>query len=110
MMSISAFCDGPWSMMQPGVLHQNTSRRSPKEIVLYVRVSTHRQPQAQTIEPQLERLHIHVAAHPEWHLADEHIYRDEGYSGAKLNWPGAAVALERGGEVKYRSRHAWTTV
>lgn len=48
------------------------------EIALYVRVSTSRQQQAQTIEMQLERLRAHVAQHPEWHLADEHIYRDDG--------------------------------
>jgi site-specific DNA recombinase len=90
-------------MMQPGVLHQHTSRRSPQEIALYVRVSTNRQPQAQTIEHQLERLHTSVAAPPEWHLTEEHIYRDDGYSGAKLNRPGldclrdraAMAALER---------------
>jgi site-specific DNA recombinase len=58
------------------------------EIALYVRVSTSRQQQAQTIEMQLDRLRAHVAQHPEWHLADEHIYRDDGYSGAKLNRPG----------------------
>jgi site-specific DNA recombinase len=58
------------------------------EIALYARVSTSRQQQAQTIDQQLDRLHAHVAQHPEWHLADEHIYRDDGYSGAKLNRPG----------------------
>jgi len=58
------------------------------EIALYVRVSTNRQQQMQTIEQQLERLHTSVAAHPEWHLTEEHIYRDDGYSGAKLNRPG----------------------
>jgi site-specific DNA recombinase len=29
-----------------------------------------------------------VAQQPDWHLADEHIYRDDGFSGAKLNRPG----------------------
>jgi site-specific DNA recombinase len=58
------------------------------EIALSVRVSTNRQQQMQTIEPQLERLHTYVAAHPEWHLTEEHIDRDDGYSGAKLNRPG----------------------
>jgi site-specific DNA recombinase len=72
-------------MKQPGVLHQNTSRRSPREIALDVRVSTNSQQQTQTIEHQLERLHTYVAAHPEWHLAEEHFYRDAGNSGAKLN-------------------------
>src|SRR5437867_8580699 len=58
------------------------------EIALYARVSTSRQQQAQTIDQQLDRWRAHVAQHPEWHLADEHIYRDDGYSGAKLNRPG----------------------
>ena len=58
------------------------------EVALYARVSTPRQQQQQTIEHQLSRLCDHVATHPEWHVAEEHIYRDEGYSGAKLNRPG----------------------
>src|SRR5439155_25095708 len=29
-----------------------------------------------------------MATHPESHVADDHIYRDDGYSGAKLNRPG----------------------
>jgi site-specific DNA recombinase len=58
------------------------------EVALYVRVSTSRQQQTQTIEQQLARLLAHVAAQPEWHLAEEHIYRDDGYSGGKLNRPG----------------------
>ena len=58
------------------------------EIALYVRVSTSRQQQAQTIDQQLDRLRAHVATQPTWHLAEEHIYRDDGYSGANLNRPG----------------------
>jgi len=58
------------------------------EVALYVRVSTSRQQQAQTIEQQLERLRAHVVAQPDWHLSEEHIYRDDGYSGAKLSRPG----------------------
>jgi site-specific DNA recombinase len=58
------------------------------EIALYVRVSTSRQQQTQTIEQQIDRLQAHVATQPGWHLAEEHIYRDDGYSGAKLNRPG----------------------
>src|SRR6266540_2706513 len=68
--------------------HQHIYRRTMMEIALYARVSTSRQQQAQTIDQQLDRLRAHVAQHPEWHLADEHIYRDDGYSGAKLNRPG----------------------
>ncbi len=70
------------------------------EIAVYVRVSTQRQQQAQTIDQQLIRLRNYVAEHPDWHLAENHIYCDDGYSGAKLNRPGldrlrdhAALAL-----------------
>ena len=58
------------------------------EVALYVRVSTTRQHQHQTIEQQLRRLHEYVATHPDWYVADEHIYRDDGYSGATLKRPG----------------------
>jgi len=58
------------------------------EIALYVRVSTSRQQQAQTIEQQLSRLQAQAATQPDWHLAEEHVYRDDGYSGALLNRPG----------------------
>lgn len=58
------------------------------EIALYVRVSTNRQQQKQTIEQQIERLKAKVATQPDWHLSEAHIYRDDGYSGAKLNRPG----------------------
>jgi site-specific DNA recombinase len=36
----------------------------------------------------MERLQEAVAQHSEWDLALEHIYRDDGYTGAKLNRPG----------------------
>ncbi|HEX9597112.1 MAG TPA: recombinase family protein [Anaerolineales bacterium] len=58
------------------------------EIALYARVSTNRQQQAQTIEQQQARLLAAVEQHPEWCLAESHIYRDDGYSGAQLNRPG----------------------
>jgi len=58
------------------------------EVALYVRVSTSRQQQQQTIEQQLSRLHDYVVARPDWHVAEEHIYRDDGYSGATLKRPG----------------------
>jgi site-specific DNA recombinase len=53
---------------------------------IYVRVSTNRQSQAQTIEQQLERLQRHLELQGEW-LAAEDIFRDDGYSGANLNRP-----------------------
>ena len=55
---------------------------------LYVRVSTGRQAQNQTIEQQLMRLRAAVESHPEWQLCTTHIYRDDGYSGSTLNRPG----------------------
>jgi site-specific DNA recombinase len=58
------------------------------EVALYVRVSTTRQQQTQPIEPQLARLRESVATQPEWHLAEEHRYRDDGYSGGTRNRPG----------------------
>jgi site-specific DNA recombinase len=56
-------------------------------IAVYVRVSTSHQTQTQTIEQQLERLRAHIEAHG-WQLAEEHIFRDDGFSGSALNRPG----------------------
>src|SRR6516225_625786 len=53
---------------------------------VYARVSTTRQAQAQTIEQQLDRLRA-AAAERGWELEDQHVYRDEGYSGARLGRP-----------------------
>jgi site-specific DNA recombinase len=54
---------------------------------IYLRVSTNRQTQAQTIDQQLERLRSHLELQGESLLADN-IFRDDGYSGANLNRPG----------------------
>ena len=56
-------------------------------VAIYVRVSTQRQAQAQTIEQQLERLRAHLRDQS-IELASEGIFRDDGYSGATLNRPG----------------------
>jgi len=56
-------------------------------VAIYVRVSTPNQAQAQTIEQQVARLRAAVQERA-WTLAEEHIYRDDGYSGATLNRPG----------------------
>ncbi len=56
-------------------------------IAIYVRVSTQRQAQSQTIEQQLERLRAHLQSQG-GELLDENIFRDDGYSGAGLNRPG----------------------
>jgi site-specific DNA recombinase len=55
---------------------------------LYVRVSTDRQQHARTIEQQVTQLHSYVAARDGWTIAAEHVFRDDGYSGAKLSRPG----------------------
>jgi len=57
------------------------------KVAIYVRVSTNRQTQAQTIDQQLERLRGHLESRGEW-LAGDHIFRDDGFSGANLNRPG----------------------
>ncbi len=54
---------------------------------IYVRVSTQRQAQAQTIEQQLDQLQSY-ANRQGWQIAQEYIFRDDGYSGAHLNRPG----------------------
>jgi len=54
---------------------------------VYARVSTTRQAQAQTIEQQLDRLRAAVAERG-WELEGQHVYRDDGFSGARLGRPG----------------------
>ena len=57
------------------------------KIALYARVSTQRQQQAQTIDQQIERLQSHAAAQG-WQVEEAHLFRDDGYSGTRLNRPG----------------------
>src|SRR3954454_11448077 len=57
------------------------------QVAGYARVSSRRQAQAQTIEQQLDRLRTHAAACG-WELVQEHVFRDDGYSGASLGRPG----------------------
>src|SRR4051794_2627850 len=57
------------------------------QVAAYARVSSRRQAQAQTIEQQLDRLRNHAAACG-WELVQEHVFRDDGYSGASLRRPG----------------------
>jgi len=63
-------------------------------VALYARVSTQRQAQSQTIDQQLRRLEAHVRAQG-WEVAPEHVYRDEGASGADLNRPGLDALRDR---------------
>ncbi len=71
-------------------------------VAVYVRVSTQRQVQAQTIDQQLERLRTYITVQG-WTLPADRIFRDDGYSGARLRRPGldrlraqaAAAELDR---------------
>src|SRR3954471_10037674 len=56
-------------------------------VAVYARVSTQRQAQANTPEQQLERLRTYAQAQG-WDLPPEHVFRDDGYSGATLHRPG----------------------
>ncbi len=56
-------------------------------VAIYVRVSTQRQAQTQTIEQQLVQLREYCQTHG-WSWYEEHIFRDDGYSGASLRRPG----------------------
>src|SRR6185437_12562571 len=53
---------------------------------IYARASTERPGRDQTIDSQLDALRRWAAAHGH-DLKDEHIYIDEGYSGARLDRP-----------------------
>src|SRR5919197_2083465 len=57
------------------------------QIAIYARVSTERQEREQTIDSQLAVLH--AWAQEQGHmLVPEHVFRDEGCSGARLDRPG----------------------
>jgi site-specific DNA recombinase len=57
------------------------------KVAIYVRVSTQRQALTQTIEQQLQRLYEHSQTQG-WPWQEEHLFRDDGYSGASLHRPG----------------------
>jgi site-specific DNA recombinase len=63
-------------------------------IGIYARVSTQRQAQANGLAQQLERLQAH-ALQQGWSVAAEDIFRDEGYSGARLKRPGLERLRDR---------------
>jgi site-specific DNA recombinase len=65
------------------------------EVALSMRVSTSRQPPHQTIEQPRSRLRDDVATRPDWSVADEHISRDDGESGATLKRPGLERLRDR---------------
>lgn len=57
------------------------------KVAMYVRVSTYRQALTQTIEQQIRLLSEHSQTHG-WLWCEEHLFRDDGYSGASLRRPG----------------------
>jgi site-specific DNA recombinase len=63
-------------------------------VALYARVSTQRQAQADGVTQQLERLRAHARAQG-WVVADEDVFRDDGYSGANLRRPGLERLRDR---------------
>ncbi|WP_244422452.1 recombinase family protein [Ktedonobacter racemifer] len=69
-------------------------------IAVYVRVSTPRQTQTQTIEQQLDRLQEYHKTQG-WPWQEEHIFRDDGYSGAKLRRPGLDRLREQVGRAMF---------
>src|SRR4051812_8505999 len=63
---------------------------NPMKAAIYARVSTDKQGRDQTVDSQLEALRRWATAHGN-ELKDDHVYIDEGYSGARLDRP----ALDR---------------
>jgi len=61
---------------------------------IYVRVSTQGQVETQTIKQQIVRLKEHIKEQG-WLLDPAHIYRDDGYSGARLSRPGLDSLRDR---------------
>ena len=72
-------------------------------VAFYARVSTERQQQAQTIEQQVVRLREYVASHDGYSVREEHIFRDDGYSGAKLNRPGLDALRDQAAQAAFES-------
>src|SRR3954464_11312899 len=62
-------------------------RRGPMRAAIYARVSTERQERQQTIDSQLAALRAWAEAQGH-SLVEQHVFRDEGYSGSPLDRPG----------------------
>jgi site-specific DNA recombinase len=92
---------GRTSWCWAGRRREQSSKGRPMRAALYVRVSTDRQQQAQTIEQQVTQLHSYVATRDGWTVAAEHIFRDDGYSGAKLNRPGLDALRDQAAQAAF---------
>lgn len=75
---------------EPGATSKRRRRKMEPRVVAYVRVSSEHQAQTATSEQQVELLQAYARQHG-WLLQPVQIYRDEGYSGARLDRP----ALDR---------------
>src|SRR5438132_10114166 len=58
------------------------TKKTVMRTAFYVRVSPERQQQAQTIEQQVALLRSYVADRPEWVVEEQHVFRDDGHTGA----------------------------
>ena len=63
------------------------------EVAVYARVSTENQKKERSIESQLEAV-MELASRNGYKVNTEHVYADNGYSGAKLNRPGLDRLLD----------------
>src|SRR4051794_11092105 len=75
-------------------------RRTSMRIAIYVRVSTQRQAQTQTIEQQIDRLRAHLQTQG-WPLPEANVFRDDGYSGASLKRPGLDRLRDRAAQASF---------
>ncbi|MGI0156199.1 MAG: recombinase family protein, partial [Thermoplasmata archaeon] len=66
-------------------------------VALYARVSTGRQEQEKTIDSQIAALRS-LAEAQGFAVSDEQVYRDEGYSGARLDRPGLDSLRDAAGD------------
>jgi site-specific DNA recombinase len=82
-----ALTDSQWSTFSTRRRHSTPSRRIIMRIAIYVRVSTDRQEHNQTIDSQLAALKQWAATHGH-ELQPDHIFKDQGDSGSRLDRPG----------------------
>ena len=73
-------------------------------VALYGRVSTQRQAQTQSLEQQLERLQLY-ATQQGWSVPREHVFRDDGYSGAVLK-----RVLSQSSDRDVLNYHSWLSM
>jgi len=70
------------------------------KVAAYVRVSTQRQAQAQSLTRQLERMQADCQQQG-WELSPENIFQDDGYSGASFKRPGLERLRDGAGQARF---------